>query len=80
MQQTVIIHLNNEDPVCGEVDELPGATDTLITIHNPRRRDGKDVHYLMNEVVTVIWPVRQVAFVEVMPSEGEEKIISHVRD
>ena len=80
MAHTVIIHLSNEDPVCGEVDQLPAAADTMITIHNPRRRDGKDVHYLSNDVITVIWPINQITFIEVSAGEGEERIITFVRE
>ena len=80
MSNTVIIHISNEDPIVGELDELPGPTDTLITINNPRRRDGKDVQNLTNDVIKVIWPVSQIAFIEVMPSEGEERIIGFVRE
>ena len=80
MAQTIIIHITSEDPIVGEIDELPSPTDTLITIHGPRRRDGKDVHYLQNNVVTVIWPVNQIAFIEVLPSQVEEEIIGFVRE
>jgi hypothetical protein len=80
MAYTVIIHIANEDPVCGEVDQLPSAGDTVLTLHHPRRRDGKDVSYLSNDILTVIWPINQVSFIEVLPSEGEERIIGFVRD
>ena len=80
MSNTVIIHISNEDPIVGELDELPGATASLIIVNNPRRRDGKDVQYLTNDVIKVIWPINQVAFIEVMPSEGEERIIGFVRE
>jgi len=80
MALTVIIHLPNEDPVCGEIDQLPAAGDSIITLHNPRRRDGKDIHYLSSDIITVIWPFNQIAFIEVMPSEGEERIITFVRE
>jgi hypothetical protein len=80
MAYTVIIHVSNEDAIVGEVDELPSANDTMLKIQNPRRRDGKDLHYLSNDVVTVIWPVSQISFIEVMPSEGEERIIGFVRE
>ncbi len=80
MTSTVVVHISNEDPIVGELDELPKPTDTLVVIHNPRRRDGKDVHYLSNDVVTVIWPVNQISFVEVMPSEAGEQIIGFVRE
>lgn len=80
MSYTVVIHIANEDPVVGEIEELPASTDTMVTVNNPRRRDGKDLHYLSTEVVTVVWPVNQIAFIEVMPSEGEERVIGFVRE
>lgn len=76
----VLIHINNEDPVLGEMDSLPGATDLLMVVKNPRRRDGKDLHYLEANVSTVIWPVSRVNFIEVIPTGEEEDIISFVRE
>ena len=80
MANTVIIHLSNEDPIVGEVDELPTATDTSIIVNNPRRRDGKDVPYLSSDIIKVIWPLAQISFIEVLASEGEEPIIGFVRE
>jgi hypothetical protein len=80
MANTVIIHLSNEDPIVGEVDELPAADDTVIAVTNPRRRDGKDVQYLSGDIIKVIWPIAQISFIEVLPSEGEERIIGFVRE
>lgn len=80
MAYSVVIHISNEDPICGELDQLPAAADTIVTIHNPRRRDGKDINYLSSEILTVIWPINQISFIEVMPSEGEEQIIGFVRE
>jgi hypothetical protein len=80
MAHTVVIHISNEDPLVGEIDELPAASDTMITLHNPRRRDGKDIHYLQSDVVTVIWPVAQVTFIEILPTRAEEEIIGFVRE
>lgn len=76
----VLVHLLNEDPVLGEVDALPAATDTLITVKNPRRRDGKDLHYLEPNVTTVQWPIIRVNFIEVYQTGEEEEIISFVRE
>ena len=77
---TVILHINNEDPVVGEIDELPDSTAQLITIQNPRRRDGKDVHYLDEDVNTVVFPFHRVNFIQIMPSAGVEEIIGFVRE
>ncbi|MDT8897262.1 MAG: hypothetical protein ACPLUL_10455 [Thermanaerothrix sp.] len=77
---SVIIHLNNEDPVLGEIDALPSPTDYLIIVKNPRKRDGKDLHYIEANVTTVIWPVSRINFIEVLPAAEEEEVISFVRE
>ena len=77
---SVLVHIHNEDPVLGEMDAVPEVTDTLVILKNPRRKDGKDVQYLEANVSTVIWPITRVTFIEVMPSNEEEDIISFVRE
>ncbi len=77
---TVIIHLVGEDPVMGEIDEIPKPNDALMVVKNPRRKDGKDLFYLEANVVTVIWPVARVNFIEILPSAEEEEIIGFVRE
>jgi hypothetical protein len=80
MPHTVLIHIQNEDPVVGEIEEMPAPGDTNIRVLNPRKRDGKDLHYLQNDVTTVIWPWSRISFVEVLPSGGEDEIIGFVRE
>lgn len=80
MAITVILHISNEDPVVGEIEELPTPSDTTISLSNPRKRDGKDLHFLDADVTTVIWPWERINFLEILPSEEEEKIIGFVRE
>jgi len=80
MAHRLLIHLHNDDPIVGEVDELPGRTDQLITVHNPRRKDGKDLHYLEDSVVSIIIPLVRITFIELIPSDMEEEIVSFVKD
>ncbi|PKN92498.1 MAG: hypothetical protein CVU44_15300 [Chloroflexi bacterium HGW-Chloroflexi-6] len=77
---TILIHINNEDPILGEVDSFPGPSDTSLFVRNPRRRDGKDLHYLLANVTQVIWPMNRVTYIEVMPGEDDEQIIGFVRE
>jgi hypothetical protein len=77
---TVLIHLQNEDPILGEVGDLPALTDTMVLVKNPRRKDGKDIHYLDPQVSQVYWPLTRITFIEVMPSGEEDEIISFVRE
>jgi hypothetical protein len=80
MAITVLIHVSNEDPVIGEIDELPAPTDNSITVNNPRRRDGKDLPYLEGNVVTVVWPLHRINFIEMLPTHEDEKLIGFVRE
>jgi hypothetical protein len=66
---TVVVHLMNEDPFVAEVDELPGPTDQMVTLTNPRRRDGKPLHYIENQTISVIFPWHRISFIEVRPEE-----------
>ncbi len=80
MAITVILHVANETPIVGELDELPSNTDQIVLLKNPRQRDGKDIGYLQEGVITVIWPLSRISFIEVVPTEGEEEIIGFVRE
>jgi hypothetical protein len=80
MAFSVIIHISGETSILGEVDEIPKPTDNIITVSNPRQRDGKDLHYVNNNVVRVIWPLAKVNFIEILESADEEKIIGFVRE
>ena len=80
MAYSVILHISGEPSILGEVEELPKASDNLITVSNPRLRDGKDIHYLEHNVVKVIWPVDKITLIEVLESEDEEHLIGFVRE
>lgn len=77
---TVLIHIANEDPILGEIDQLPSPVDTNLLVKNPRRRDGKDLPNLLNSVTQVIWPMVRVGFIEIVPGSEEEEIIGFVRE
>jgi hypothetical protein len=73
---TIFLHLMNEEPFLAEIEELPSPTDTALRCLNPRRRDGKELHYVMPEVTVLYVPWHRISFVELMPSAREEEIIS----
>ena len=80
MAYTVILHVSGEASIAGETEELPKPADTIITLTNPRQKDGKDLHYIDNNAIKVIWPLAKVSFIEVLESAEEEKIIGFVRE
>ncbi len=80
MTISVLLHLINEESVQAEMDEMPAATANFLTVHHPRRRDGKDLPYLQENVATVIWAASRIAFIEVLPGEAEERLVTFVRE
>lgn len=80
MPYSIILHLAGEAAIVGEIDELPKNTDTIITINNPRLRDGKDVHYIEPNVTKVIWPFSKIAFIELLENAEDEELIGFVRE
>ncbi|HLF74317.1 MAG TPA: hypothetical protein VI524_08230 [Anaerolineales bacterium] len=80
MAYSVILHIAGESSILAEIDELPKSSDTIITVSNPRMRDGKDIHYLEHNVVKVIWPIDRLTLIEILESEEEESLIGFVRE
>jgi len=78
--QSIIVHIANEDAIVCEVEKVPDPTDQFLLIHNPRRRDGKDVHYLDEDVTSILVPWHRINFVQLLPSAETEDVISFVRE
>lgn len=77
---SVIVHMINEDPVICELEEMPDGTSLFLTLHSPRRRDGKDLHYLDDDVTSMIVPWHRINFIQIMPSVETEEVIGFVRE
>lgn len=80
MSISLIVHIMNEEPVFGEVDDLPDERDQIVVVTNPRRRDGNELPYLEDEVTKMIIPWHRVNFIEVIPSGEAEEVITFVRE
>ena len=80
MPHTLILHISNTDPVLAECDELPATNDTMVMVKNPRRTDGKELHYINEDAILVYWPIDRINFIEVISAEEEEAIIGFVRE
>jgi hypothetical protein len=80
MPHTVIVHIRNSEPMLAEIDEMPQLTDVLIKLSNPRQRDGKDLMYLERNVVNVFWPWAEISFIEVLPGDTAEEVVSFIRE
>jgi hypothetical protein len=80
MSQTVIVHLVNEDPVVGEIESLPDGQDQSLVLSNVRRRDGRDVSYVLPETSHVIYPWARIHCIEVLPTEAEKEVVTFIRE
>ena len=81
MAQTVIVHLLDEDPILAELDRMPEPGDTSLLILDPRRTDGKPIHYLSDGATSVIFPMHRVSSIEVFAEErAKEEDISFYRE
>jgi hypothetical protein len=80
MAFSIILHISGEASILGEIEELPKLTDTMVIVSNPRLRDGKDIHYLEQNVVKVIWPLTQISLIEILENQEEEDLIGFVRE
>jgi hypothetical protein len=80
MSSTVIVHIKNTEPMLAEIDELPDKKDILIKLSNPRQRDGKDLIFLERNVVTVYWPWSEINFLEILPGDSGEEVVSFIRE
>jgi len=80
MSSSVIVHIRNTEPMLAEIDELPQLTDVLIKLNNPRQKDGKDLIFLERNVVSVYWPWNEISFLEVLPGDTAEEVVSFIRE
>ncbi len=80
MSYRLQIHMANDDPIIVDADELPNPSDTVVIGMNPQRRDGKDVDYFLREVNQVIIPIWRINFIQILPSEAEEEVLTFIRE
>ena len=81
MSNSIILHVVNEEAIVADVERIPEPSDQFVLANNPRRRDGKDLHYLEDEVTSMIIPWHRINFIEIMQSSEElEEVITIVRE
>jgi len=80
MVQEIIIHFTNEDPVVAEMEHLPDPTHQNILVFNPRRRDGRPLHYVTEGARAFVFPWSRISFIEVMGEEEGEEVVEFFRE
>ncbi|MCL7453675.1 MAG: hypothetical protein M8467_11585 [Anaerolineae bacterium] len=80
MPLEVIIHLHNEDPILADIETLPDPTHHSLVITNPRRLDGRRVHYFTEGATSFIFPWTRITFIEVIQSGADEEVVEFFRE
>ena len=76
----VIVHMLNEDPILADMEELPDPAHQSIYVTNPRRRDGRRVHYVTEGATGFIFPMTRITFIEIMETEKAEDLVEFFRE
>jgi hypothetical protein len=76
----VIIHFHNEDPVVAEMEDWPDPTHQSVVLTNPRRRDGRSLHYVTEGATAFIFPWSRISFIEVMEEEEAKEVVEFFRE
>jgi len=80
MPHSVLVHVEGEEAIVGEVERIPEPTDQVLVVSNVRYRDGRDVTYVLPETKTVVYPWVRLHCVEILSGGEEEEIVSFIRE
>ena len=81
MAHRVIVHLMDEDPIVAELERMPEPGDASITVFDPRREDGKQIHYLRDGSSAVVFPLHRVSSIEIFAEDiTREEEVTFYRD
>jgi hypothetical protein len=80
MRVAAIVHLLEEDPIICELDAAPNPTHHFVTAHHPRRRDGRALPNLENNVTTLLLPWHRIELIQLLPQADLDNVIDFVRE
>ncbi len=72
-----IVHISGEDAFAADLDAMPDPNHSFITMRNLRKKDGKPLNYLMDDVSSVLYAWNRITFIEIFsdaaPAVGSER-------
>jgi hypothetical protein len=80
MSFEVIIHIQNEDPIVADMETMPDPSHQSVVITNPRRRDGRPVHYVTEGATAFIFPWSRINFIEIIEAEEVREVVEFFRE
>jgi hypothetical protein len=79
-----IVHIQGEDAILAELDEVPNPTHQFLFLRNIRQKDGKPLTYVAEGAGVILYAWHRITFVEIMSdialpsSNGVDKSTGHV--
>ncbi len=70
-----LIHIMSEDPVLGELDEMPDPTHMFLKVRNPTRKDGKPLTLLDERATSIAYPWSRITFVEFFNEDSNREAV-----
>jgi len=80
MRLSVVIQLTREEPIVGELEGMPDPSAQFVVVHTPRRRDGRPVEYLDDNVDKVLLAWHRINHIQILSDINLEKAIGFVRE
>ncbi|HEY8445619.1 MAG TPA: hypothetical protein VIL01_00780 [Thermomicrobiales bacterium] len=66
MPITAIVHIQGEDAILGELDDLPDPTHSYVVLRNIRKKDGKPVSYISDDATAFLYSWHRISFIELL--------------
>lgn len=76
-----LIHFASEDPVLGELDEIPDPSHVYIRVRNPTKKDGKPLTLVDERMTSIAYSWSRITFVEFFNEESaRESVVGFFRE
>ncbi len=69
---TLLLHIQNTEPVKIEVEEMPATANSAVVGKNPRDRSDREIEWIEEGVTTVYFPWWRINYIEVLPADDHE--------
>ncbi len=76
-----IVHVSGEESILCEIETMPQPSDAFVVIFNPRRKDGKPITTIEDDVTSLIFPWTRISYIEMFEERTQrESVVSFFRD
>jgi hypothetical protein len=61
-----IVHLQGEDAILADLDDLPDPNHNYVVLRNIRKKDGKPLSYVAEGATAFLYSWNRISFIEMM--------------